>query len=271
MINQNVIDGLMWLYSIFDIKLLTVIATGFTIYFGYQKVTKKICVSYSISSGKLYDAHVSNFVIANKRDNSIVISSVNMQIGNKGSVELMKFEEPLVLKGYDAKLIDIPRYSDIYDQNGPVTIDIFERLTFSVITRSGEIIDCDVESPLALKAMDGRLSKRVYTFNEIVLTSRMGYIFSYRIKDKVTDVIIDKHGFISGPSPFSYNMFPNISKEVFESFLISNDYHDLYDNYALFEVHNNLSTELVLNKAMVLTKIEKENGRAENSLAKRVE
>ncbi|WBM70214.1 hypothetical protein OH773_19025 [Buttiauxella sp. WJP83] len=259
MINQNVIDGLVWLYSIFDIKLLTVIATGFTIYFGYQKVTKKICVSYSISSGKLYDSHVTNFVISNKRDNSIIISSVNMKIGSKGSIELIKFEDPLVLKGYDAKLIDVPKYSDIYDQNGPVSIDVFERLSFSVITKSGEVIDCDVESSLTLKNFDNRLYKRVQIFNNIVLTSKMGFIFTYRINDKVNDVIIDKHGFISGSTPFKYNMFPDMSEEFFENFLISYGYHTVYDEYALFKVQDNLNIALVLNKPMVQNKINTQN------------
>ncbi|UPT55808.1 hypothetical protein [Dickeya zeae] len=259
MINQNVIDRLVWLYSIFDIKLLTVIATGFTIYFGYQKITKKICVSYSISNGKFRDSHLTNFVISNKRDNSIVISSINMKIGNKGSIELIKFEEPLVLKGYDAKLVDVPEYSDIYDQNGPISIDVFERLSFSVITRSGGVINCDVESPLTLKNLEGRLYKRTHTFNNIVLTSKMGFIFTYRIKDKVTDVIIDKHGFIPGYTPFSYNMFPEISEEFFEDFLISNGYHDFYDDYSLVKVQENLNTELVLSKPMVKNKVEAQN------------
>ncbi|WP_198298930.1 hypothetical protein [Dickeya dianthicola] len=259
MINQNVIDRLVWLYSIFDIKLLTVIATGFTIYFGYQKITKKICVSYSISSGKLYDSHLTNFVISNKRDNSIVIFSINMKIGNKGSIELIKFEEPLVLKGYDAKLVNVPEYSDIYDQNGPISIDIFERLSFSVITRSGDVISCDVESPLTLKSLEDRLYKRTHTFNNIVLTSKMGFIFTYRIKDKVIDVIIDKHGFIPGYTPFTFNMFPEMSEEFFANFLISNGYHAFYDNYTLVKVQENLSTELVLNKSMIQNKVEAQN------------
>lgn len=254
MINQGVIDGFVWLYSVFDIKLLTVIATGFTIYFGYQKVTKKICVSYSISSGKLYGSHITNFVISNKRDNSIIISSINMKIGNKGSIELIMFEAPLILKGYDAKLIDVPKYSDIYDNNGSVSIDTFERLSFSVITMSGKIINCNAESPLTLKSLRGRLSKRVCTFNDIVLTRKMGFIFTYRINDKFTDVIIDKHGFISEHTLFGYNLLPEMSEEFFENFLISNNCHAFYDDYALYKVQDNLDTELILSKSIMQKK-----------------
>ncbi|EQC1558101.1 hypothetical protein ACY2PI_004440 [Citrobacter amalonaticus] len=259
MINQNVIDSIVWLYSIFDIKLLTVIATGFTIYFGYQKVTKKICVSYSISGSTLYDRHVTNLVISNKRDNSIVISSIYLCIGGKGNVELVKFDEPLVLKGYDAKLIDVPKYSEISDINGPVSIDIFGGLFFSVVTMSGDVIECDVESPLTIKNVDRRLHKRTSTFNDIVLTNKMGFIFSYSVKGKVSDVIIDRHGFISGSTPFRYNMFNKISKESFRDFLIMEGYHDFYDDYALFKILDNLQTELVISKATVSAMIEKES------------
>lgn len=254
MINQNIIDGLMSLYSIFDIKLLTVIATGFTIYFGYQKVTKKICVSYSISNGKLYSSHITNFVISNKRDNSIIISSINMKIGNKGSIELINFEEPLVLKGYDAKLIDVPKYSEIHDHNGHVSIGNFKELSFSVVTMSGKIISCDVESPVTLKNFEDRLVKRVVVFNNIVLTSKMGFIFTYRIGDEVINVIFDKSGFISGYTPFKYNLFPEMSTETFGDFLISNDYHDFYEDYALTKVQDNLDTVEVLNKSMMKLK-----------------
>ncbi|HHT8352529.1 TPA: hypothetical protein ACT3KO_001481 [Raoultella ornithinolytica] len=257
MINQKVIDDLVWLYSIFDIKLLTVIATGFTIYFGYQKVTKLICVSYSVSSSSLYDSHITNLVVSNKRDNSIAISSMMLGIGMKGVIELVKFEEPLILKGYETKLVDVPKYSSIYDKNGPVKMDVLESLFFSIVTISGEVIECEVESPVTIKTMVGRLSKNTVCFNGIVLTNRMEFIFSYYVGGKSEDVIIDKHGFISENTPFRCNMFPTVTKEFFEQFLISEGLHDYYNNYALYKVHDNLQTELVLSKASVNDKIGK--------------
>ncbi|HBR2945308.1 MULTISPECIES: hypothetical protein [unclassified Klebsiella] len=258
MINQKVIDGLVWLYSIFDIKLLTVIATGFTIYFGYQKVTRRICVSYGISSSRLYDSYVSNLVVSNKRDNSIAISSIVLGIGVKGTIELVKFDEPLVLKGYDTKLVDVPKYSSIYDKNGPVRIDTFESLFFSIVTISGEVIECEVESPVTIKTLAGRLFKNTANFNGVVLTKRMGFIFSYCVGGKSEDVIIDKYGFIPERTPFRGNMLPQISKDFFENFLISEGYHDYYDNYALYKVNDNLETVLVLSKASVNVKRAKE-------------
>lgn len=257
MLNQNVINSLVWLYSIFDIKLLTLIAAGFTIYFGYQKVTKKVCISYSINTERGYDPHITNFVVSNKRDSVIVISSIDMWIGDKGKTDIIKFNEPLVLKSYDAKLVEIPKYSNIYNEKGPVFIELFDALSFSLITVSGEVIRCDVESAVTVKSLEGRLYKSSKIFNNIVLTRRMGFVFTYHIKNEDTNVIFDKYGIIVGSSPFTWNAFPDISEDLFGSFLISSGYHDRYDDYALFKVEDNLDTTFVLNKYTMNEKITK--------------
>lgn len=138
MINQNAIDMLAWIYSIFDIKHLTVIATGFTIYFGYQKVTRKICVSFFVSQGKLYPAHISNLVLSNKRDNAIAIRSLNLTIGAKGTLKLVEFNPPLVLKAYNTQLIEVQKYSSIHGRDGEVEIELSDELTFTAVVNGGK-------------------------------------------------------------------------------------------------------------------------------------
>lgn len=258
MINQKVLDMLSWAYSIFDIKLLTVIATGFAIFFGYQKVSKKICVSFSIASGKLYGAHVGSLVISNKRDNTIAISSIMMDIGNKGRLQLVKFEEPLVLKSYDTQLIDVPKYSRLYDGNTPVQIGILEKLDFSITTMSGKVISCHIESPTSIKSLEGRLHKSVSKFNDIVLTDKMGFVFSYFVDGEAVNIIFDKHGFIPGSTPFRYNSFPDMTMESFRDFLVQDGYHEHFTNYALYEIDDKLQAVLVLSKSMVNSSMNKD-------------
>jgi hypothetical protein len=94
MINQKVTDMLLWVYAIFDVKILTLIAAGFAIYFGYQKITRKICVSHRVSINRLYPMHIENLVLSNKRDNSIVISSILLRIGGKRNFTLVEFDKP---------------------------------------------------------------------------------------------------------------------------------------------------------------------------------
>lgn len=255
MFNKEVIERITFLYSIFDIKLLTFIAAGFTIYFGYQKITKRICVSYSFTNSTLFDTHLTNFVISNKRDNVIIVSSIYMKIGEKGSIKIIEFPEPLVLKGYDAKLIDIPQYSSIYGANGPISIEYNDRLSFSVVTRSGDEVFCEVESPVTAKDLEGGLLKNTIKFNNIILTRNMGFIFTYSINGTVKNVVFDKHGFIEGYTPFSYNMFKDISEETFGEFLVSNGYHNIYDDYSLYKILDNLGTALVLSKASMQKKL----------------
>lgn len=253
---QNVVDGLTWLYSIFDIKLLTVIATCFSIYFGYQKVNKKICVSFSVSDGNLYPAHISNLVLLNKRDNAITIKCINLKIGEKGTLKLVEFNPPLVLKAYDAQLIEVKKYSYIYGRDGEVVIELTDELTFTAIANGGKKIKCLTESSgtVTLEGLKEMITINTSTFNDIVLTDRMSYIFFYRDIDNVSDlkhVIFDRNGFIPDYSLFGVNCFPDFSIEEFRSFLINGGRHDRFSNYSLFKVLDNLRTELVLDKAMV--------------------
>lgn len=255
MINKDVIDGVLLLWSFFDIRLLTLIAAGFTIYFGYQKVTKKISVSFSIKSDRLYESHITNFAISNKRDNVVIISSIKMSIGKKGNLQLIKFDKPLVLKGYESIPIDIPKYSKLRGLNGPIAIEAYDRLTFSVITGSGDVINCDFESPLTLDGLDGRIIKQIVRFNDIILTNRMEYIFNYRINGKDTDAVFDKGCMITGDTPFGINFFPEMSGENFENYLVQSKFHDYFENYALFKVNENLVTELIFTKNTVEEKL----------------
>lgn len=47
MINSEAIEQLMWLWSLFDIKFLSILAAAFTIYFGVQKYQKGDSVVFS--------------------------------------------------------------------------------------------------------------------------------------------------------------------------------------------------------------------------------
>lgn len=260
MLNKEVFDKMNWLWSVFDIRLLTFIAAGFTIYFGYQKVSKKLCVSFSIEASRLYDSHISNFAITNKRDNTVILSSIKMRIGNKGSVQLIKFDKLLLLKGYETISVDIPKYSELWSADGPVSIDFDDRLIFSAITGSGKIIACDIESPLTFDGIDGRITKRTHEFNGIILTSSMEYIFNYFVNGESSNVIFDKGGMISGKSPFSFNFLPGITSEMIENYLLNNGFHDYFEDYALFVIDERLSTELVFTKKQINDKyIQSEN------------
>ncbi|ELY3628206.1 hypothetical protein SMX40_003423, partial [Cronobacter turicensis] len=142
MLNKEVIDDLIWLWSLFDIRLLTFIAACFTIYLGYQKVDKKVSVSYSLTTDLLYGTHISNIILANKRDNVITINSVLLTIGEEGRVILFKTENPLIVKAYETTMVEIPKYSYLTNGSANVTFDFNKALNFSILTAYGKVIDC---------------------------------------------------------------------------------------------------------------------------------
>lgn len=254
---KEIIEYLTVTYSYFNIKLLTVIATGFTIYFGYQKISKKICISYSISSEKLYDKNITNLVLSNKRDNVLAISSIFVKIGNKGRLALVEFEKPLLIKGYETHQVDVPMYSAIYKGSERINIDFYDKLSFFVSTTSGVIIKCAIESPVNFKLLKNRIQKRTSTLGDIVLTDKMGYVFICFIDGKRKVVLIDKHETIVGYTPFHFNRFNELTSDSFRDILIDYGYHDLFSNYVLYQVDETLQVKEILNKAIVIDQPQK--------------
>jgi hypothetical protein len=208
-------------------------------------------VSYSITHTKLYDSHITNLVISNKRDNTLALSSVYLSIGEQGRFELIKFDEPLLLKAFDTKLVDVPKYSNLINRHGPVKINLLDRLSFHAVTMSGDEVQCYTESPVMTNISDLRIRKFTSKFRGIILTNKMGFIFSYFKDGERIDVIIDKHGFISENSPFEFNCIPDITPESFRDAIINGRYYLIFTKYELFKVQNDLSTEKILTHAQV--------------------
>jgi len=254
---QEVKEMLTTAFSMFDIKLLTVIATGFTIYFGYHKISKKICISYSISIGGLYDTNITNLVVSNKRDNVLAISSIFVKIGNKGRLSLVEFGKPLVIKGYETHQVDVPMYSAVYKGNERIHIEFNDELTFFVSTTSGVIIKCEIESPVTINSLKDRLQKTISKLGDVILTDKMGYVFICFIDGERKVVLIDKHGIIEGYTPFYFNKFDEITSDSFRDILIEYGYHDYFSNYSLYQIDEKPFAKEILNKSMVNNYLQK--------------
>ncbi|HCB0364097.1 TPA: hypothetical protein MYM88_001855 [Klebsiella pneumoniae] len=256
MLNQKVVDVLVWLYSFFDIKLLTFIAAGFTVYFGWQKVTRKVCVSYRVRRSALYEAHISDLVISNKRDNAISISLILCEIGNKGVLTLIEFDSPLVLKGYDSVKVDIPLHSMLHKGMERVKIDAFEHFSFSLVTTAGNKIDCLVESSVSIHSFQNCISKSTFRFNDIVLTEKMQFIFFYMKDKEERYCIFDYHNFINGDNPFPYSQ---MNQDELKYVLIEEGFHDWFDNYLLYSIDGHLSAHFVFSKNSIDIDCKKDN------------
>lgn len=255
MINYKAMEQLDWLWSLIDIKLLTIFAAAFTIYFGIQKISKKVAVSYSMSSNRLYDTHIPAIILTNKRDNAIAIASIDMEIEGKGFLKVIKFEIPLLLKSYESLNVELPKFSRLYKGNQLIKLDPFERLHFHIVTTSGKEIKCVTESSITLPNTNNQITTQNVTFNNIVLTDRMSYIFFYKNDDSEKHCVIDKSLFINGDNPFHFNLLEGDTLEDFYTIFINFGYHQRFKNYMLFKIDNSLTRSLILNKGMVEKKL----------------
>ncbi|EPV6522919.1 TPA: hypothetical protein ACG04C_004535 [Escherichia coli] len=251
MINSEAIEQLMWLWSLFDIKFLSILAAAFTIYFGVQKISKKVTVSYSANASRIYDMHISTIILNNKRDNAIAISSINMEVEGKGILQVIKFDSPLLLKNYDSLKVEPPKFSSLYNNDGVVKLDISDKFHFYIITTSGDEIKCISENKYVAPNMENKIATDIRKFNGIILTNRMSYIFFYANDNGEKYCIIDVSLFINGDNPFHFNFLKEDELRDFSSILISYGYHQQFKSYALFKIDNHLAPSLVLNKSMI--------------------
>lgn len=255
MINYKAIEQLEWLWSLFDIKLLTFIAAAFTIYFGIQKISKKVAASYSFSSSRIYETHIPAVILTNKRDNAIAISSINLEIEDKGYLNIKNFESPLLLKGYESLKIELPKFSGLYKGSELVKLDPFERVHFHIVTTSGKEIKCDTESALITKDINNKITSRKVTLNDIVLTDRMSYILFYKNDEGEKHCVFDNSLFINSDNPFHFNVLESDTLDDFYKIFIEYGYHYAFKSYMLFKIGDSLESSLILNKGMVEKKL----------------
>ncbi|NHJ27363.1 hypothetical protein HAP90_00240 [Klebsiella quasipneumoniae subsp. similipneumoniae] len=246
-----------WISSNFDIKIITILGAAFTVYFGWQKVTNKVSVSYSITMDRLYDSYINHLVITNERDKVFTVKNVMLEIGDLGYFTLVKFEDPLVIKGYETHKVSIPKYSELNNRGERIKLTPHDTLSFYMITYSGKKIKCSIENYSGSISGDKQINVIVNRFNDIVLTDNMKFIFLYRINDGEKTCIIDSGYFINKDNPFQFNMFHDFSVDGFKNILIRDGYHQWFESYMLFQVNEGVGCSFVFSKASVETEIAK--------------
>ncbi|MGB7799794.1 hypothetical protein [Buttiauxella sp.] len=251
MINQTVITHLEWLWSIFDIKLLSFIAAGFTIYFGTQKLTQKISVSYHITSCRLYETRITNLILANKRDNTITFSKIYIKINEQSRGSLVDLKKPIILKAYETIDVDVPLYTTLSVRRDNVEISFTDNITFYLLTTSGKLIECETEVSGHIETEYPIITKNILTLRGVLLTNKMSYVFFYVKNGKELHCILDWAYMIHVDNPFNGNVFENFTPEILKDILIKDGYHNQFEQYILYKVNENLSCTRIFSKESV--------------------
>lgn len=255
MINHQVTDDIKYLLLlIFNRNSLYIITSSFAIYFTWQKMTRKVYASFTVSHSRIYHQHISSLILSNKRDNTVTLASIRYMMEDGNDIEIAKFDNPLIIKPYDTQRIEIENYSYLLDSNGNKfnpSFPPFDNGIIYLIDIYGKEIECTTKAkgiprPAKIKKITGK-------FNGVVLTSNIEYIFTYKSGDKERNLLIDKHGFIHGDPqhgdmPFHFNKLSGDYVENIKHGLV-NGYHDHFDGYMLIHIKGINSEEIIFNKS----------------------
>lgn len=230
--------------------ILTILAGVYTIYFGIQKTGTKVKATFSIVAEKSYEPRISNVVLQNKKDLPVCIYKVLAIFDDKTYLELKKFDNPLVLKPYEALTVITDPYSRLKLDN-----DIHEPSFFSSdIKIAIELLDnvyvCESkkykESPLKdLK----EIGKSVSSFNGIVYNDHIKYILVYEINGLNKTAFFHPSGVISQEWNLSYNAIGVKNRELNDndiSLFLQEYYSEIIKSYEIHLVDkNSLTTTFV--------------------------
>jgi hypothetical protein len=218
--------------------ILLLIGSIFTIYFAIQKIGNKVTARYEFSNSCYAAEHISKVVLSNKKDKTISIWSIYGIFESQYQYELKKFDPPIVLKPYDTISLSLPKYTslnvngDNYEPNF-----LFGNTSLYLDIGSG-LLKCKKELRKDSLSSYLQITATTHNFNGHVYNGRLKYILLYNYDGKSHTAFIEKGGIINNEWEFSPNALNrnHVSAEAIKEMLVTYGFHDMFTNYACFEV-----------------------------------
>lgn len=230
--------------------ILTILAGVYTVYFGIQKTGTKVKATFSIVAEKSYETRISNVVLQNKKDLPVCIYKVLAIFDDKTYLELKKFDNPLVLKPYEALTVITDPYSRLRLGN-----DIHEPSFFSsdikiALQLLDEVYVCESQKykESSLKELK-QIAKSTSRFNGIVYNEHVKYILVYEINGLNKTAFFHPSGLISQEWNLGYNAIGIKNRELNDddiSLFLQQNYSEIIKAYEIHLVDkNSLKTTFV--------------------------
>lgn len=259
MINQDVFDKLIWLFSLFKTYQLTIITSSIAIYFAIMKLTNKIGISYSIGGDIVYGQNVSNIVIFNKRDKVCLIDEITLTHNNLTFI-LKSFDTPLMIKPYESTSIEPDIVSRWYDANGKKVdfrIDVLGALFFRVNLSGGKKVDCEIIGRVH-PTDSSYMRKSTVNLNGLILSEYMKHVLTVIKNGESYNVIFLHNGFIENShilGNFNGILANDNTTSGIKNIIVNHKLHQKWDNYYLYEIDKNLSSRETLRKYDVMREL----------------
>ncbi len=201
-----------------------------SLYLGLQKIGTKVSAGISFGSNPISPYCIRYVDLRNMKDRTIVIYSIFVSINDdEYLLELKKLHPPLILKGYQATIVEIPPYSFLLLDGEKFELDqSMTNKTTIYLEVAHSTVKCNTlnyEKPISKKLSKYRILKNITNnFNGIIYDNHAIYAITYSAEGRVKTAIINDAGVFKGEWNFTMSQLPMkamYSKEAIEKELIA--------------------------------------------------
>ena len=228
----------MGIIDIYFKTALTFIASGFAVYFAFQKLTTKVVARYVISNSLYSAQHISKLVLTNKKDKTICIWSAHAIFEKDIQMVLDEFDPPLILKPYETISLSLPKFTNLSVSSDKIELDYNCKNISLYLDIGDRLIKCVKEYKKDCLAPFIKVSKYICSFGEHVYNENVVFIFAYRFEGKTYTAFILKGGFIGNEWNFAPNSFgkDNVNVEDIKNMIEHYGFDKLFTNYLCYRV-----------------------------------
>lgn len=230
--------------------ILSAFAALVAFYFAYQKITVKVLARYTVSFQRFSSSYISEVVLTNMRNNTVVIWKIYAVLYRDIQVVLDEPKPPLILKPYETLSISPPKYTSLTIGPDEYKPDFWDNNTEIFIETNTGIIPCKVKFQEKHMLPYRQTQKHTRFFGEHVYNDNVKFILAYYFEGKQYTAFITPNGFIGHEWNFGINKIgmEEVVLDDIKNLLNNHGFGDVFSNFLCYEV-NRLNTKLVYRKA----------------------
>ena len=214
-----------------------------SLYLGLQKIGTRVNAGISFGNNPISPLCIRYVDLRNMKDRTIVIYSIFVSINNdEYLLELKKCNPPLILKGYQSTIVEIPPYSFLLLDGKKFELDksMTEKSTI-YLELAHSTVKCNTlnyQKPISKRLSKYRILENITNnFNGIIYDENAVYAITYSSCSRVKTAIVNQSGIFHGEWEFDTLQLPMKSmstKEAVEAELKAMGFGDQVDWFKVY-------------------------------------
>ena len=214
-----------------------------SLYLGLQKIGTRVNAGISFGSNPISPLCIRYVDLRNMKDRTIVIYSIFVSINNdEFLLELKKCNPPIILKGYQSTIAEIPPYSFLLLDGKKFELDkSMTKKSKIYLELAHSTVKCNTlnyQKPISKKLSKYRILENITNnFNGIIYDEHAVYAITYASQSRVKTAIVNHSGVVQGEWEFDTLQLPMKSmrsKEALEAELKSMGFGDQVDWFKVY-------------------------------------